>query len=79
MGVRLIRGSGQLCIAEAKDRLKLVEAGTTVRLLLAKLTWKSKRLLGAMVLDRLDVESLSTRAEFPDRCQRFVNGLDSAI
>ena len=51
-------------------------AATTVRLLLAHLTWNSKRLLGAMVLDRLDAESLSTRAEFPDRCQRLVNGLD---
>ena len=49
------------------------------RLALAHLTWNSKRLLGAMVLDRLDAESLSTRAEFPDRCQRLVNGLDSAI
>ena len=52
-------------------------AATTVRLLLAHLTWNSKRLLGAMVLDRLDAESLSTRAEFPDRCQRLVNGLES--
>ena len=50
---------------------------TVVRLLLAHMTWTSKRLLGAMVLDRLDAESLSTRAEFPDRCQRLVNGLDS--
>ena len=49
-----------------------------MRLLLAHLAWNSKRLLGAMVLDRLDVESLSTRAEFPDCCQRLVNGLDSA-
>ena len=53
-------------------------AATTMRLLLAHLAWNSKRLLGAMVLDRLDVESLSTRAEFPDCCQRLVNGLDSA-
>ena len=45
-------------------------AATTVRLLMAHLTWNSKRLLGAMVLDRLDAESLSTRAEFPNRCQR---------
>ena len=52
-------------------------AATTVRLLLAHLTWTSKQLLGAMVLDRLYAESLSTRAEFPDRCQRLVNGLDS--
>ena len=51
-------------------------AATTVRLLLAHLTWNSKRLLGAMVLDRMDAESLSTRAEFPDRCQRLVNRLD---
>ena len=54
-------------------------AASTVRLLLAHLTWNSKRLLGAMVLDRLDAETLSTRGEFPDRCQRLVNGLDSAI
>ena len=52
-------------------------AATTVRLLLDHLAWNSKRLLGAMALDRLDDESLSTRAEFPDRCQRLVNGLDS--
>ena len=29
-------------------------AATTARLLLAHMTWTSKRLLGAMVLDRLD-------------------------
>ena len=52
-------------------------AATTVRLLLAHMAWNSKRLLGAMVLDRLDAESLSTRAEFPNRCQRLVNGLNS--
>ena len=52
-------------------------AATTVRLLMAHLTWNSKRLLGAMVLDSLDAKSLSTRAEFPDRCQRLVNGLES--
>ena len=51
-------------------------AATTERLLLAHLTWNSKRLLGAMVLDHMDTESLSTRAEFPDCCQRLVNGLD---
>ncbi len=45
-------------------------AATTVSLLLAHLTWNSKRLLGAMVLDHMDTESLSTRAEFPDCCQR---------
>ena len=32
-------------------------AATTVRLLLAHLTWNSKRLLGAMVLDRLEGNS----------------------
>ena len=48
-----------------------------MRLLLAHLTWNSKRLLGAMVLDRLDTELLSTRADYPDRCQRLVKGLDS--
>ena len=48
-----------------------------LRLLLAHMTWNSKRLLGAMVLDRMDAETLSTRAEFPDRCQRLVNELDS--
>ena len=51
--------------------------GVAMRLLLAHLNWNSKRLLGAMVLDRLDTELLSTRADFPDRCQRLVNGLDS--
>ena len=51
--------------------------GVVMRLLLAHLNWNSKRLLGAMVLDRLDTELLSTRADFPDRCQRLVNGLDS--
>ena len=38
-------------------------AATTVRLLLAHLTWNSKRLLGAMVLDRLDVELATTRLD----------------
>ena len=33
----------------------------TLRLLLAHLTWTSKRLMGAMVLDRLDVELATTR------------------
>ena len=51
-------------------------AATTFRLLMAHLVWNSKRLLGAMVLGRLDAETLSTRAEFPDGCQRLVNGLD---
>ena len=49
----------------------------TPRLLLAHMVSMSKRLNGAMVLDRLDVESLSTRAEFRDCYQRLVNGLDS--
>ena len=49
----------------------------TLRLLLAHMVSNSKRLNGAMVLDRLDTRSLSTRAEFPDRCQHFVNWLDS--
>ena len=51
--------------------------GVAMRLLLAHLTWNGKRLLGAMVLDRLDTELLSTRADYPDRCQRLVKGLDS--
>ena len=38
-------------------------AATTVRLLLAHLTWNSKRMLGAMVLDRLDVELATTRLD----------------
>ena len=38
-------------------------AATTVRLLMAHLTWNSKRLLGAMVLDRLDVELATTRLD----------------
>ena len=49
----------------------------TLRLLMAHMASISKRLMGAMVLDRLDAESLSTRTEFQDRCQRLVNGLDS--
>ena len=35
--------------------------GVVMRLLLTHLTWNSKRLLGAMVLDRLDVEMATTR------------------
>ena len=35
--------------------------GVAMRLLLAHLTWNNKRLLGAMVLDRLDVEMATTR------------------
>ena len=38
-------------------------AATTMRLLLAHLEWNSKRLLGAMVLDRLDVELATTRLD----------------
>ena len=38
-------------------------ASTTVHLLLAQLTWNSKSLLGAMVLDRLDVELATTRLD----------------
>ena len=46
-------------------------------LLLGHLTWNGKRLLGAMVLDQMNTESLSTRAVFPDCFQRLVNGQDS--
>ena len=53
-------------------------AATTVRLLLAHLTFNKKRLLETMGLDRPDGETLSTRPESPDRSQRLVNGLDSA-
>ena len=51
-------------------------AAITVGLWLAHMTRNRQRLLGAMVMDRLDAESLSTRAEFPVRCQSLVNGLD---
>ena len=44
-------------------------AATTVLLLLAHLTWNSKRLLGAMVLDRLDVELATTRLEVHNDAQ----------
>jgi hypothetical protein len=38
----------------------------------------NKRVMSAMVLDRLDAEvSLSTPLSTPDRCQRFVNGANS--
>ena len=47
-----------------------------VRLLLTHMTWNSKRLLGAMVLDRMDADLMSTRTDFPDSCQRLVNGAD---
>ena len=43
--------------------------GTTVRLLLAYLRWNIKRLLGVMVLDRLDVESANTRLEVHNDAQ----------
>ena len=38
-------------------------AATTVRLLLAYLTWNIKRLLGVMVLDRQDLGLATTRLE----------------
>ena len=41
-----------------------------VRLLLAQMTRTSKRLLGAMVLDRLDAESSSTSCQRAGFCQR---------
>ena len=47
-------------------------AATTVRLLLAHLTWNSKRLLGEMVLDGLDVELATTRLD-ADVCHAAVN------
>ena len=37
--------------------------GVVMRLLLAHLTWNSKRLLGAMVLDRLGVGMATTRRD----------------
>ena len=45
---------------------------TVVRLLLAHMTWNSKRLLGAMVLDRLDVELVATRLD-ADVCHAAVD------
>ena len=36
---------------------------TTMHLLLVHLAWNSKRLLGAIVLDRLDVELATTRLD----------------
>ena len=47
-----------------------------MRLLLTHMTWNSKRLLGAMVLDRMDADLMSTRTDHPDSCQRLVNGAD---
>ena len=51
-------------------------AALIIRLLMAHIAMTGKRLLGAMVLDRLDADLLSTRADFPDLCQRLVNGAD---
>ena len=45
-------------------------AATTVRLLMAHMAWNSKRLLGAMVLDRLDAETLSTPCQRAGISQR---------
>ena len=47
-------------------------AAITVRLLLAHLTWNSKRLLGPMVLDRLDVDLVTTRLD-ADVCHAAVD------
>ena len=47
-------------------------AATTVRLLLAHPTWNSKRLPGAMMLDRLDVELATTRQD-ADVCHAAVD------
>ena len=50
-------------------------AATVMRLMLAHMVVLNKRLMSAMVLDRLDAEiSLSTPLSTPNRCQRFVNG-----
>ncbi len=46
-------------------------AATTLRLQLAHLTWNSKRLLGAMVLDRLDASSVPIQRN-PDLLSRDV-------
>ncbi len=48
-------------------------AATTVRLLLAHLTWNSKRLLGAMVLDHMDVELATTRLDAHGDAHRPLN------
>ena len=45
--------------------------GVVMRLLLAHLTWNSKRLLGAMVLDRLDAGSVPIQRN-PDLLSRDV-------
>ena len=47
-------------------------AATTVRLLLAHMTWNSKRLLGAMVLSRLDAESFSTPCQRAESLRSLV-------
>ena len=53
-------------------------AATVMRLMLAHMVVLNKRLMSAMVLDRLDAEvSLSTPLSTPDHCQRFVNGANS--
>ena len=53
-------------------------AATVMRLMLAHMVVLNKRVMSAMVLDRLDAEiSLSTPLSTPDRCQHFVNGANS--
>ena len=53
-------------------------AAMVMRLMLAHMVVLNKRVMSAMVLDRLDAEvSLSTPLSTPDRCQRFVNGANS--
>ena len=42
--------------------------GVAMRLLLAHLTWNSKRLLGAMVLDRLDAHAMGNTTGCPQGC-----------
>ena len=49
-----------------------------MRLMLAHMAVLNKRVMSAMVLDRLDAEvSMSTPLSTPNRCQRFVNGANS--
>ena len=43
-----------------------------MRLLLTHMTWNSKRVLGAMVLDRLDADLLSRGGTDPESCHAFV-------
>ena len=53
-------------------------AATVMRLMLAHMVVLNKRVMSAMVLDRLDAEiSLSTPLSTPDRCQHFVNEANS--